>query len=44
MPNWSTKVEYLYFNLGGGTYFGAFNSGDIDAHTIKLGLNYRFGR
>ena len=44
LPNWSAKVEYLYFNVGGETYFGAFYSGDIDAHTVKLGLNYRFGR
>jgi outer membrane immunogenic protein len=46
-PNWSAKVEYLYLGLGSETYFsslGGVSSGDIDAHTIKLGLNYRFGR
>jgi outer membrane immunogenic protein len=43
LPNWSAKVEYLYLGLGNKTYFGAFNSGDIDVHTIKFGLNYRFG-
>jgi outer membrane immunogenic protein len=41
-PNWSAKVEYLYLGLGSETYFGAVNSGDIDVHTIKAGLNYRF--
>jgi outer membrane immunogenic protein len=41
-PNWSAKVEYLYLGLGSKTYFGLIDSGDIDAHTVKLGLNYRF--
>ena len=44
LPNWSAKVEYLYFGLGDKTYFGAVNSGDLNFHTIKFGLNYRFGR
>jgi outer membrane immunogenic protein len=35
--NWSAKVEYMFHNLD----FGA--AGDIDASTIKVGLNYRFG-
>jgi outer membrane immunogenic protein len=41
-PNWSAKVEYLYLGLGSETYFGLVSSGDIDVHTIKAGLNYRF--
>ena len=45
--NWSGKVEYLYMGLGSETYFptvaGGLNSGDIDVHTIRAGLNYRFG-
>jgi outer membrane immunogenic protein len=44
LPNWSAKVEYLYFGMGDETYFGTVNSGDINFHTIKFGLNYRFGR
>lgn len=44
LPNWSAKVEYLFLGLGSENYFGgAFNSGDLDVHTIKFGLNYRFG-
>lgn len=43
--NWTGKVEYLYLGLGGESYTGP-NGGrfdaDIDAHTIKVGLNYRF--
>jgi outer membrane immunogenic protein len=47
-PNWSAKVEYQYYNFGSTT----FTSGpaDIvgtrfrdDEHTVKAGLNYRFG-
>jgi outer membrane immunogenic protein len=44
LPNWSAKVEYLYFGMGSETYFSTISSGDIDFHTIKVGLNYRFGR
>src|SRR6202041_330744 len=47
-PNWSAKVEYQYYNFGSTTFTGGpaeilgsrFNS---DEHTIKAGLNYRFG-
>src|SRR5580765_7363501 len=47
-PNWSAKVEYQYYNFGDTT----FTSGpaDIvgakfrdDEHTVKVGVNYRFG-
>jgi outer membrane immunogenic protein len=45
-PNWSGKIEYQYYNFGNTT----FTSGPIagasfnnDEHTIKAGLNYRFG-
>jgi outer membrane immunogenic protein len=47
-PNWSAKAEYQYYNFGKTT----FTSGpaDIvgaslknDEHTVKLGVNYRFG-
>lgn len=40
---WSGKLEYLFADFGSETYFGAFPSGGADLHTIKVGLNYRFG-
>ena len=44
-PNWSAKGEYMYTSLGGKTYnLGGdlFDSGTIDFHTIKVGVNYHF--
>jgi outer membrane immunogenic protein len=47
-PNWSAKAEYQYYNFGS----TAFTSGPAalvgqrfrdDDHTVKLGVNYRFG-
>jgi outer membrane immunogenic protein len=47
-PNWSIKGEYQYYNFGDTT----FTSGPApvvgarfrdDEHTVKLGINYRFG-
>ncbi|HLX18115.1 MAG TPA: outer membrane protein [Bradyrhizobium sp.] len=47
-PNWSVKGEYQYYNFGTTT----FTSGPApivgarfrdDEHTVKLGINYRFG-
>jgi outer membrane immunogenic protein len=47
-PNWSAKVEYQYYNFGS----TSFTSGPAeivgtryrdDEHTVKAGLNYRFG-
>jgi outer membrane immunogenic protein len=47
-PNWSAKAEYQYYNFGGTT----FTSGPTeivgshfrnDEHTVKVGVNYRFG-
>ena len=47
-PNWSAKVEYQYYNFGNTTFtrgpaeiVGA--SYRNDEHTVKAGLNYRFG-
>jgi outer membrane immunogenic protein len=44
--NWSAKLEYLYADLGAEPYFGGVGAGGFDAdlqvHTVKLGLNYRF--
>ncbi len=45
-PNWSAKVEYLYADYGAETYFAPIAGGlslDAQTHTVKLGLNYRFG-
>lgn len=39
----SVKAEYLYVDLGSKTYnLGTPDSVDIDAHTVKVGLNYHF--
>lgn len=47
LDNWSAKLEYLYLDLGNQDYFGGPNNGGFDAdvsiHTVKVGLNYRFG-
>ena len=43
--NWSAKAEYLYSNLGDATYFKQVGGGiktDLEMHTFKVGLNYRF--
>jgi outer membrane immunogenic protein len=47
-PNWSAKAEYQYYNFGS----TSFTSGPApivgarfrdDEHTVKVGVNYRFG-
>ena len=47
-PNWSAKAEYQYYNFGSTTFTGGPN--EIvgarfrdDEHTVKVGVNYRFG-
>ncbi|MBV9346352.1 MAG: porin family protein [Pseudolabrys sp.] len=39
---WSAKAEYMYYGLGRESYAGV--NADLDIHTIKVGLNYRFGQ
>jgi outer membrane immunogenic protein len=47
-PNWSAKAEYQYYNFGNTTFTGGpaeivgsrFRNDD---HTVKAGINYRFG-
>jgi len=47
-PNWSAKAEYQYYNFGSTTFTAGppvivgtrFRD---DEHTVKVGLNYRFG-
>jgi len=47
-PNWSAKAEYQYYNFGNTTITAG--PADVvgarfrdDEHTVKVGLNYRFG-
>src|SRR5450631_2480647 len=47
-PNWSAKAEYQYYNFGSTTFTGG--PAEIvgarfrdDEHTVKAGINYRFG-
>ena len=47
-PNWSAKAEYQYYNFGSTTF--TTGPADIlgtrfrnDEHTVKAGINYRFG-
>jgi outer membrane immunogenic protein len=42
MTNLSAKIEYLHYDLGSMSYLGLGNSGNINADTLKVGLNYRF--
>jgi outer membrane immunogenic protein len=42
MPMWSVKLEYLHYGLGGATYSGVLNTGNIDIETFKVGVNYLF--
>jgi outer membrane immunogenic protein len=45
-PNWSAKIEYLYMDFGSaasGNLDGDTFRHDNSVHTVKLGLNYRFG-
>src|SRR5690606_19045367 len=45
--NWTGKIEYSYFDFGSrnvaytGTGSGNY-SADLSAHTVKIGLNYKF--
>jgi len=47
-PNWSVKGEYQYYNFGNTTFTGG-PAGLVgtrardDDHTVKVGVNYRFG-
>jgi outer membrane immunogenic protein len=45
-PNWSWKLEYVYMDFGGATSFrpdgNAFDYRNR-LHTVKLGINYRWG-
>ncbi|RZN31246.1 outer membrane protein [Bradyrhizobium sp. Leo121] len=46
-PNWSGKIEYMYASYANENYLTAFIPVGVgigaDVHTIKAGINYRFG-
>jgi outer membrane immunogenic protein len=47
-PHWSAKAEYQYYNFGSTTFTTgpadiATRSFRNDEHSVKLGVNYRFG-
>ena len=47
-PNWSAKAEYQYYDFGKTTFTAgpadiAGRSFRNDEHTVKVGVNYRFG-
>jgi outer membrane immunogenic protein len=49
--NWVVRAEYLYYHFGGdafnaftgGTLSTTFYLGDLDIHTARIGLSYKFG-
>jgi outer membrane immunogenic protein len=42
-PKWSVKAEYLYKSLDGGSAFnGSVPVGDINLHSVQVGVNYHF--
>jgi outer membrane immunogenic protein len=46
-PNWSGKVEYMFASYDNENYLATFVPGGVgfgfDVHTVKGGINYRFG-
>jgi outer membrane immunogenic protein len=46
-PNWSAKAEYQYYNFGNTQFTAAPPTSPPsfrnDEHTVKVGVNYRFG-
>lgn len=44
-PNWTAKLEYLYVDFGDElkyTIFGNRTKVELDAHIVRVGLNYKF--
>jgi outer membrane immunogenic protein len=41
VPNWTARVEYLYFDLANKRYFTG-NSHGLEASVLRAGVNYRF--
>jgi outer membrane immunogenic protein len=43
--NWSAFADYTYFNLGSNIYkidAGDSVEADVDGHSVRVGVNYRF--
>jgi outer membrane immunogenic protein len=40
-PNWTAKVEYLYFDLTNQTYFTGTSHG-LESSLLRAGVNYKF--
>ena len=40
-PNWTAKIEYLYFDLAHKKYFDG-ETHSLDASVMRAGVNYRF--
>jgi outer membrane immunogenic protein len=40
-PNWTARVEYLYFDLGNHTYFTG-TSHALESNLLRAGVNYKF--
>ena len=40
-PNWTAKVEYLYFDLTDSTYFTGTSHG-LESSVMRAGVNYKF--
>jgi outer membrane immunogenic protein len=44
--NWTFKIEYLYYDLGSGTYNFTIGTGpnkvDLTLQTVKFGVNYKW--
>ncbi len=42
--NWTTKIEYLYVDLGDQNFYtnGAAVNADFTSHIVRVGLNYKF--
>lgn len=42
-PKWSVKAEYLYKSFEGKSYFsGLIPTGDLNVHSVQVGVNYHF--
>jgi|SRR4051812_7012074 outer membrane immunogenic protein len=40
-PNWTARVEYLYFDLSEGSYFTGTSHG-LESSLMRAGVNYKF--
>ena len=41
-PNWSMKLEYLHYGLGGTNVSGVSTPGNLSVETVKVGTSYLF--